>query len=44
MWRIRQINLIKHMLLNASIQHISSSNLIGSEHLQNGKAFDMPSR
>jgi diadenylate cyclase len=37
MWRIRQINLKKHMLLNVSIQRISSSNLLGSEQLQNIK-------
>jgi hypothetical protein len=33
MWRIRHINWIKNMLMNASIQHIFLSNLHGSEQL-----------
>jgi hypothetical protein len=34
MWRIRHINWINNMLMNASIQRIFLSNLHGSEQLQ----------
>ncbi len=33
-WRIRQINLYKKLLMNASIQYLFLTNLLGSEQLQ----------